>query len=79
MVEITELRKEFAVCLEQLALTLKTIDVNSPTDIDIKVAEFLASPIADAKQKQVLLSMVEDFKRDQIKQREKPRHLSVIK
>ena len=79
MVEITELRKEFAVCLEQLALTLKTIDVNSPTDIDIKVTEFLASATGDAKQKQVLLAMVEHFKQDQIKQKEKPRHLSVIK
>jgi hypothetical protein len=51
MLEVTKIRKELAACLEHLALILNTLDVNSPTDIDIKVIEFLASITEDLGQK----------------------------
>lgn len=77
--KIEKLREDFAVSLEQLAFTLKALNVNSPTTIDIKVAEFLASVVGDTAQKELLLAMVEEFKQYQREQEEKPRHLSRVK
>lgn len=78
MAKIQEIRNELAYYLERLAFTIKNDDSEYPSDLDIRVTEFIAAG-CEEEQKNALLYIVNELKKNKNKKKDKPRHLSIVK